>query len=198
MHTNSRLLYCKYAINHLPSDGRVLEIGPDVVPSSYCRLSNRAALHWDTIDLAPRPNLTYVAESDYVFPLEDGAYDVVISGQVLEHVRHPWRWIQEIARVCRPGGLVITISPVSWPYHEAPVDCWRAYPDGMRALYEEASLEVVLSTWESLEYPRASYRIPGRSPEWQPRWQRLASRLLAPMRLPVECAFDTITIGRKP
>jgi hypothetical protein len=24
-----------------------------------------------------------------------------------------------------------------WPFHEYPIDCWRAYPDGMTALYEE-------------------------------------------------------------
>ena len=55
------------------------------------------------------------------------------------------------SRICKPGGLVITIGPVSWPYHEAPIDCWRAYPEGMRALHEDAGLVVELAIVESLE-----------------------------------------------
>jgi ubiquinone/menaquinone biosynthesis C-methylase UbiE len=67
---------------------------------------------------------------------------------VLEHVRKPWIWIEELARVCKPRGLVITINPVSWPCRETPVDCWRAYPEGIRALYEEGNLEVLFSKVE--------------------------------------------------
>ena len=66
-------------------------------------------------------------------------------------MRKIWLWIKELTRVCKVGGLVITINPVSWPYHEHPIDCWRAFPEGMRALYEDASLEVLLSIFESLE-----------------------------------------------
>lgn len=67
----------------------------------------------------------------------------------------------------------------------------------MRALYENALLEVTLSKWESLEAPHLRKRVPGRSPEWQSRRLRVAYRLLNLIGLPAECAFDTVTIGRK-
>jgi hypothetical protein len=121
-----------------------------------------------------------------------------LSGQVIEHVRKPWRWIPELARVTRRGGLVITINPVSWGYHEAPIDCWRMFPEAMRALYEAAGLIVELSEWGSLETPQYRRFIPGVSREWQSRKRRIMYRMLGPLGFPVERAYDTITIGRKP
>ena len=98
----------------------------------------------------------------------------------------------------KPGGLIITINPVSWPYHEAPVDCWRAYPEGMMALYEDSGLEVVQSTWESLEKPHHKKSVPGVSFDQQGRITKQMTRIKGLFGLPVEKSFDTITIGRKP
>jgi ubiquinone/menaquinone biosynthesis C-methylase UbiE len=59
--------------------------------------------------------------------------------------------MKEIKRVLKPGGRVITINPVSWPFHEAPIDCWRIFPSGIRALAGESDMEIVLNLFESLE-----------------------------------------------
>ena len=198
MHSNSKLVFQRYARPHFTPNARVLEIGPDAHPSTYQTMVADPTIIWDTLDRSPAPNLTYTAMSDYEFPIPDDAYDIVLSGQVIEHVRKIWVWIREVARVCRPGGLVITIGPVSWPYHEAPVDCWRAYPEGMKALYEEAALSDVWCWWGSLEATGHRRFIPGRSAEWQPRVLNLSYRMLGGLGLPVEVAYDTITIGRKP
>jgi SAM-dependent methyltransferase len=201
VHTNSRLLFEKHALGYFQPSSRVLEVGPDGFPSSYrstIERRNGSLAAWDTLDIYQEPKLTFVAKSEYSFPVPDDTYDVVLSGQVVEHVRKPWVWIKEVARVCKPGGLVITIIPVSWPYHEAPIDCWRAFPEGMKALYDEASLEVILSTWESLEL--AGYRRykPGASIEAHGGIHKIATRVLGRLGYPVERAYDTITIGRKP
>ena len=86
----------------------------------------------------------------YSFPVPNDTFDIVIATNVLEHVRKVWVWIKELSRACKPGGHVITINPVSWPYHEIPIDCWRAYPEGMKALYEDGGLEVILSKCEAI------------------------------------------------
>jgi ubiquinone/menaquinone biosynthesis C-methylase UbiE len=197
MHTNSRLLFEKYAVEFFRPGMRVLEIGPGRFPSIYQSIVGNNSLTWDTVDLHQDARLTYITQSEYAFPIPDNTYDLVLSGQVIEHVRKIWLWIRELSRVCRIGGTVITICPVSWPYHEAPFDCWRAFPDGMRALYDEASLEVILSKWESLEARQYRRHIPGRSAEWQPKPLRVAYQILGHFGFPVECAYDTITIGRK-
>ena len=203
MHENSKLLFEKYAKKYFRPGMRVLEIGPDGRISSYQLFFRseikcwRKSIQWDTVDVYQDPNLTYVAVDEYSFPISDALYDIVLSGNVMEHIRKPWIWIKEVARVCKKDGLVITITPVSWPYHEAPIDCWRVYPEGMKALYEEAGLEVIESTFDSLEVSSYRRSIPGRSPEWQSRSWRVTSQLLGRLGFPVERAYDTITIGEK-
>lgn len=197
MHDNSKLMFEEYARPYFRSGMRVLEIGPEAVPSTYQKIIADPSIVWHTLDLRDEPLLTYHSSSEYEFPVDSASYDIVLSGQVLEHVRRIWVWMRELARVCKKGGLVITINPVSWPYHEAPVDCWRVFPDGMRALYEDASLEVELSKWDSLEPVPGRRRLPGRSAAAQTPRRRLAYRMLSLTGFPVECAFDTITVGRK-
>jgi SAM-dependent methyltransferase len=46
-------------------------------------------------------------------PLRTGSVDVVFSSNALEHVSRPWRVWAEMARSCRPGGLVV-MSFTSW------------------------------------------------------------------------------------
>ncbi|MBK1612422.1 hypothetical protein CKO44_02945 [Rubrivivax gelatinosus] len=197
MHLNSRLIFTKYVLPFLQGSPRVLEIGPDAFPSSYSKVAGQRG-QWDTVDIFPRPGLTFVASNENSFPIEDGAYDVVISGQVLEHVRKPWIWMHEVVRVCKPGGLVVTIAPTSWPYHEAPIDCWRVYPAGMQALLDDCGVEVLVNESVCLEEDTSRhFVVPGRSAESQWRKQRLLSQWLNGFGVPRERAFDLVCIARK-
>ena len=198
MHANSKLLFDKYARQRFPAGRKVLEIGPDVSPSNYRKIADPTnAMTWDTVDFPRDFPTTFTLTEEYHFPIPSDTYDVVLSGQVIEHVRKVWVWMKEVTRVCKPGGLVITINPVSWPYHEAPVDCWRIYPEGMRALCDDAGLDVVYCEFESLEAKQFHAALPGRSPDWQPKFVRRVFGMLNRVKFPVECAFDTITIARK-
>ena len=197
MHPNSKLLFEKWAKSYFKPGMSVLEIGPNNAPSSYQAIVGDDSITWHTIDISQAPSLTYRSSDEYTFPIQDNAYDIVLSGQVLEHVKKIWVWIKEVARVCKDGGTVITICPVSWPYHEAPVDCWRIFPEGMKVLYEEAGLEVALSTFESLEIPGYRRYIPGMSIDLKPWKRRTANRLMGMLGYPVERAYDTVTIGKK-
>ena len=87
MHTNSILLFKKYALPHFVSGIKVLEIGPDAFPSSYNTIAGTSCNCWDTLDLYQDSRLTYIATSEYSFPIADHSYDIVLSGQVIEHVR---------------------------------------------------------------------------------------------------------------
>jgi SAM-dependent methyltransferase len=211
MHPNSVLLFRRYALPLFTAGRQVLEVGPDGNPSTY-RQQITTPVTWSTADLASQvdaggerlwgsgagEDLTFAMRTEYDIPAADAAFDIVVSGQVIEHVRKPWIWMKELARVCTPGGVVVTVNPVSWPYHEAPVDCWRIYPEGMRSLCEEAGLDVELTRCESLEgrplswFPGKSYNA-GRGPRG-----RMLNRAKAIVGWPLPIAFDTVTIARKP
>ncbi len=94
---------------------------------------------------------------------------------------------------------MITISPVSWHYHESPVDCWRMYPAGARALFQHAGLEPVVAEWGSMGMAWLDRRIRWLRPKQL--LQRLSGVFLlwnAITRLPPEGAYDTIVVGRRP
>jgi len=153
MHLNSLLLFKKYAGRYFKPGISVLEVGPNSIPTRYHSAVHDPTVKWHLLGLetARFGHLDFRSKDGYNYPLTDNSYDIVLSGQVLEHVRKIWVWIKELARICKKGGYVITINPVSWEYHEAPIDCWRVYPEGMKALYEEANLKVILSVAENLE-----------------------------------------------
>lgn len=198
MHLNSRLLFDRHAKPYFKGGMKVLEIGPNRIPSSYCESVGNSELTWDTLDIYSSEELTYANSKEHKFAVTADSYDIVLSGQVIEHVRKIWVWIKEVERVCKPGGVVIIISPVSWPYHEAPIDCWRIYPEGMKALLEETSLEVLHCKFESLEGSPQRRYIPGKSMEWVNPLLRKYYKLVEVFGVPVERAYDLITIARKP
>jgi SAM-dependent methyltransferase len=84
---------------------------------------------------------------------------VFISGQAFEHTEYLWLTMMEVERVLKPTGLACIITPSAGPEHRYPVDCWRIYPDGMRALAKFAGLETidVLTEWNPQDYADDSY-----------------------------------------
>jgi ubiquinone/menaquinone biosynthesis C-methylase UbiE len=158
MHLNSRLLFEKYALDFIQPGMKVLEIGPNECPSVYQKMAQRDGVVWHTVDIQQNAWLTYRMSDEYSFPIESESYDVVLSGQVIEHVRKIWVWMREVARVCKAGGTVISVNPVSYGYHESPIDCWRIFPEGMKALYDDCGLDSIVCIAEALEPRRVRVR----------------------------------------
>ena len=79
-------------------------------------------------------------------PFRDGAFDTVLSVQVLEHTPDPGALIGEMGRVLAPQGLLILSAPFQFKLHEEPHDYFRYSPHGLRTLCEAAGLEVLETT----------------------------------------------------
>ena len=75
--------------------------------------------------------------------LQDEIFDVVISGQTFEHIEFFWLTMQEIKRILKQTGLCCIIAPSSGPEHKFPIDCWRFFPDGMKAIAKYAKLSII-------------------------------------------------------
>ncbi len=97
------------------------------------------------VDIIEGPNVDVVSKDLYRYPFNDETFDVVISGSTIEHIEDIFRWVKELFRITKRGGLVCIIGPsVHRNQHRHPIDCWRIYPDGMKYLLGEvAGLEVL-------------------------------------------------------
>jgi methionine biosynthesis protein MetW len=54
---------------------------------------------------------THWADLDQSLEFEDGSFDVVVAGELLEHLRDPKGLVAEIQRVLRPGGTFVASVP---------------------------------------------------------------------------------------
>jgi len=122
---------------------RILDVGSYDVNGSYRPIFDRPGWHYAGADVAPGPNVDVVLREPYRWDLPDAGYDVVISGQAFEHIQFFWLTWLEMVRVLKPGGLIFLLAPGSGPEHRYPVDCWRFYRDGMRALGDYGDVEVL-------------------------------------------------------
>jgi SAM-dependent methyltransferase len=79
----------------------------------------------------PRAERCTLREGDATaIPFDPESFDVVVAYQCLEHVPSPRRALDEMARVCRPGGLVVVVgpnlvSPVVGIAHICKPSSWR-------------------------------------------------------------------------
>lgn len=160
MHKSSYENMRRFVENHL-ADRReaalsIADIGSQDVNGSYQPLFDQAGWSYTGIDMAPGKNVDVVLTDIYDWSdLESASFDVVVSGQAFEHIEFFWLTMLEVARIMRPGAMCCLVAPSSGFEHRYPVDCWRFYPDGMRALARYAGLEVVeaYAEWDKEKYP---------------------------------------------
>lgn len=78
----------------------------------------------------------------HAIPLPDGAADVILCTEVLEHVPNPHQVVTELARLLKGGGALYITVPFSGREHQTPNDYFRYTQYGLRYLFEHAGLEV--------------------------------------------------------
>lgn len=227
MHLNSELLFRKYALKHFDNEvNKVLEIGPTGYPSYYSKIVQQKEINWYTLDISDdcisggeQHEFHITSNKEFEYPIANDQFDIVLSGQVMEHVTKIWLWIKELERITKPGGKIIIISPVSWPYHKAPSDCWRIYPDGMKALVEDFSnLEILFCDFETLEgdlynsnelipgmssailYNRQPYALTKKKMKFNLLMKYLGKVVtyFQTFQIPIEVSYDNICILQKP
>lgn len=94
------------------------------------------------VDVRDGDSVDKVMRKPYSIPARSGCKDVVVSGSVFEHIPFFWASMLEIARVLRPGGLFFFTAPSRGHKHTV-VDCWRYYPDGVRAIAAASHLRLL-------------------------------------------------------
>ena len=162
MHENCKRIFERHCLDYFKPGDLVLECGPGLgVPHWYeHQLMDRDGdkhWRWLTVDVNPKRKneVTYIG-THHKYPIDGDRFDVVFCSMMLEHTPCPWLWMQEAARVCKPGGLVIVLAPFIGPQHGD--DYYRFLPQGLRSLADWAGLEVV--TAEVYEIEPGDWRGP--------------------------------------
>lgn len=97
-------------------------------------------------------NISFVVADVHALDLPDDAFDVVHAHQVLQHVADPVRALQEMRRVCVPGGVVAVrdadYAGFLWYPQLAPLDRWlELYVQAARANGGEPDAGRRLLSW---------------------------------------------------
>ncbi len=125
----------------------VLEVGSyDVNGSVRPIVEALGPASYTGIDQTEGPGVDVVWSADRIVERYGrGAFDVVISTEMLEHVGDWQLIVSELVGVLAWGGLLLlTTRSEGFPYHPYPVDTWRYSADGMRQILEGCGLRVVV------------------------------------------------------
>jgi len=137
----------------------IFDLGSQSIGGSYRQIFESPNWKYIGVDVEAAENVDIVINNPYEWEeIQSDSVDILISGQTLEHIEYFWLTMLEIARVLKPGGMCCLVAPSSGYEHRYPVDCWRFYPDGMRAASQFAKLEVVdaFTQWEDQDYADGS------------------------------------------
>lgn len=123
---------------------RILDVGSYDVNGTYKALFPENKFEYVGLDITTGPNVDVVLDNMYCWNLiQDESFDYIISGQAFEHIEYPWLTITEMAKKLKKDGIICIIAPSAGIEHRYPVDCWRFYGDGMRALAKWGGLDVI-------------------------------------------------------
>ena len=76
-------------------------------------------------------------------PKEDNVYDVIVNTQVLEHVQHPQKVINELYRILKSGGKLFLSTNQDWGVHGAPYNFYFFTRYGLADMFKKAGFTIV-------------------------------------------------------
>jgi len=127
---------------------KVLDVGGADVNGSYKPLFKNhdyKTLDWNKADFIVK---------GYEWPTElVNQFDIVISGQTLEHDAFFWKTLKNMASCLKVGGLLCIIVPSGGAIHRYPIDCYRFNPDCVPKWAEWMELNLVESSWNKKDTP---------------------------------------------
>jgi SAM-dependent methyltransferase len=87
-------------------------------------------------DIVAHPSVRIVKPDPFTLPFMDQAFDLVVSGQMLEHCQNPFKAVAEMKRVLKIGCCLAIIVPSAGRRHDAQ-DGWRFMHDAFRFISAE-------------------------------------------------------------
>lgn len=119
---------------------RVLEVGSyDVNGTPRPTLSKLGPSSYIGMDASPGPSVDVAANAELLSLIfGEASFDVVISTEMLEHVKDWKKIIVELKRVLKPSGLLLlTTRSFGFPYHGYPGDFWRYSIEDFQKIFSD-------------------------------------------------------------
>jgi SAM-dependent methyltransferase len=125
---------------------RVLEVGSAYINGTVRPLIEASGpREYCGVDISSGAGVDIVCDAtELISRFGENSFDIVISTEMLEHVRD-WRAVVHALKgVCKPGGVImITTRSLGFMYHGFPRDYWRFEPDDMARIFSDCSIEAV-------------------------------------------------------
>ncbi len=143
----------RHAFEAARRGGRVIALDTD--RRELDRVAAVAAAMGEAGEIPAGASIRTAAGDATAMPFEDGAFDIVIASEVIEHIRTDQAALGEVARVLRPGGMAAVTVPAWLPERICWLlsDDYHNVPGGHVRIFTQHELETKLS--------RAGLRVGG-------------------------------------
>ena len=124
---------------YLGGRGEVVLLGSNHPPEALAQFESVTQ-----VDIKPLEHVDVVADAEELpRTFDESHFDYVICINMIEHTRHPWRVIEGIAHILKPGGVLYLVAPWMVALHSDGDDFYRFSVEGLRGLVEEYGLDVL-------------------------------------------------------